>query len=82
MSTSQPIGANAVIKWGHDDPETEQVYISFGEEVYAEDEFHDCIGDTYGVADADIFFYGTAEDVDKYRKGYEDWVLVSWELVY
>jgi hypothetical protein len=80
MTVRTIIGANAVIKWGHDDPETENVYISFGREVADIDGF--IYGDTFGVNDYRIFFYGSPSDEENYREGHEDWVLVDWEFVY
>ena len=76
----KPMGAEARIRY-NDEEEVHTVYISFGEERYDEHE-RDVVMDEYGVLDEDIFFYGALEDEKFYRKGAEDWTLISWELEY
>jgi hypothetical protein len=74
----EPRGAEAVIYW--DDPnETENVYISFGEEIYYDG---DVVQDSYGVPDNSIFFYGSPDDYESYRDGLEGWTLLEWEVVH
>jgi|LauGreDrversion4_2_1035121.scaffolds.fasta_scaffold301887_2 hypothetical protein len=76
----QPIGAMAFIKWNDGDYDQQQVYISFGEEIY--NDFGDPVSDNYGVKDGDIFFYGCIEDKQDYLAGKEDWTLIEWSYVY
>lgn len=78
QSTRQPIGADAVIVFDGDE---ENVYISFGDFVEDYAPNGEC-ADSYGVPDMDIFFFGSPEEEDNYRKGTEGWTLISWEMVY
>ena len=74
-----PCGANAVIRWVGTDDE-ENVYISFGDPV--EDEDGDIVGDSFGIKDNEIFFYGDPDEEQNYRNGTEGWTLISWEPVF
>lgn len=79
-TTLIPIGANAVIRW-RDEDEPQHRYISFGDQMLDED--GDPIADSFGIPDEEIFFYADPHDEEQLMEwSDEDWILISWDIVY
>jgi hypothetical protein len=76
----KPIGAYTTIQWLDTGEEVDGYYFSFGEYDEEVDEDHD----SFGVPDDSIFFYCDGEHALKsyMTKGMEDFVVISYELVY
>jgi hypothetical protein len=84
--TKEPIGAWAVIKWRDDGSVIDGAYFSFGEglEETVDEDNGDIIADHWGVPDEQIFYFVTGEnDLKSFMtEGVEDFLVVSYELVY
>lgn len=74
---TNPIGAQATIKYLDDGTILENVYFSFGEYIEERNE------DSYGVSDYNIFFYcEDEEDMKSFMtEGGEDFIVLSYEPI-
>ena len=84
MTTAQPIGAYATIKWLGDGEIVDGYYFSFGDYPEFNEETGDYGTDSYGVDDSEIFFYCDGEHALKsyMTAGAQDFVVISYELAY
>lgn len=78
-----PIGANVVVSFNDEPTNMLDRYVSFGQEVY-ESPDGDCVGDTFGKPDEEIFYYvdGIEEWSQILRFGHYEWTVHKWEFNY
>jgi hypothetical protein len=84
MTTAQPIGAYATIKWLGDGEIVDGYYFSFGDSPEFNEETGDYGNDSYGVPDDSVFFYCDGEHSLKsyMTAGIEGFVVLDYELEY